>query len=102
MRTYAIFVQSPLSGNTVQIDCFLTPGPQPTQHLVHVSDHDEIIGHIIRTGSRQSPFLPVAYEVEEVSLPSMYWMLDAIAEIVQYLADKEDPRLDLAWRDVAA
>lgn len=75
------------------------PGVGPSQALVFLPEDDDPLGAITRTGMRTWAAVTLP---EQVRLEDAFSRLDAARDIVQYLADHKDDRLELDWREVVA
>lgn len=103
MRTYPYLIRSGVSGTTVQVCVYRIKGECSRHWKVAIEDDDEVIGHTAR-GSNDDRWEPVVYLPDGTHLPleNARSQRDAMGDILQYLSDHKDWRLDLEWREAVA
>lgn len=101
MKAHGIMVRSGLSGKTVHVEVEAVTGEIDGHTTVQLSGYGDVLGHTqYDTWRRWTPVVYVG--ASEVLLPPAHTRFDAMRDIVAYLADIVDDRLDLAWRESMA
>lgn len=105
MKNHGFVVRSGLTGKSVHVDINASYGEREGQTLIYLAGYGDVIGYTqsLTLSSAIKRWQPVAYAPDgtEVELPAARSRADAIRDVISYLADTKDERLDLQWREVA-